>query len=577
MARRKTHAEHVAEIAKINPSVEVLGKIINNATKVLCRCKTCHHEWEAAPSNLKSKKGCPECAKIKNANAHKLTHAEHVAEIAAKNPGVEIIGKITSAKDKVLTRCRTCGYEWNVAPCTLKKGHGCPKCAGRLTHAERVAIISEANPDVEILEEIKSVNKKVLCRCKVCGHEWMATPNNLKHGEGCPACGRVKTTNARRLTHAEQVEAIAKVNPDVEILGEITGNNVKVPCRCKICHHEWEAAPNTLKHGYGCPKCAGNTKKTAEEFIAEARAVHGYTYDYSKVKYVNNCTKVIIVCPIHGEFMQTPVAHTKNACGCPECRKIKMSKKFAFSHEKWVKKIAEKNPNIEILGEIVNGKTKVNCRCLICNHEWAAAPEKLTSGRGCPECKKVKVARSRKLPHEEHVAAIHKVNPNIEILGEIINHKTPVLCRCKICNHKWEATPDNLKHGYGCPRCAKYGFFSHDVGKLYIMVDDLNVPTMMKIGVSVQEGRRSREVLQSARRAGVTIPALHVAKTWEGPTELMMRIEQMMHENYEEWNIKFPTKFDGCTEFFYYTTETAAAFDVIEETLHEIINANQAA
>ncbi|EFH1083600.1 hypothetical protein BF128_004810, partial [Escherichia coli] len=93
----------------------------------------------------------------------------------------------------------------------------------------------------------------------------------------------------------------------------------------------------------------------------------------------------------------------------------------------------------------------------------------------------------------------------------------------------------------------------------------------------VNEDRRGKEVLRSAHKAGVTIPALHVAKTWEGPTDLMQRIEGIMHENYAEWNIKFPAKFDGCTEFFYYTHETAEAFDIIEETYHEIINANQAA
>lgn len=142
---------------------------------------------------------------------------------------------------------------------------------------------------------------------------------------------------------------------------------------------------------------------------------------------------------------------------------------------------------------------------------------------------------------------------------------------------EWLTRPHDLKRGKGCPRCAKHGFHRHDIGKLYIMVDDLEIPTMMKIGVSTQENRRSKDVLHNARKAGATIPALHVAKTWEGPTELMIRIEQMMHENYEEWNINFPAKFNGCTEFFYYTPETAEAFDVIEETLHEIINANKAA
>lgn len=50
---------------------------------------------------------------------------------------------------------------------------------------------------------------------------------------------------------------------------------------------------------------------TTEEFIAKARAVYGDKYDYSKVVYVNNRTKVCIICPEHGEFWMTPDNHLR--------------------------------------------------------------------------------------------------------------------------------------------------------------------------------------------------------------------------------------------------------------------------
>lgn len=62
-------------------------------------------------------------------------------------------------------------------------------------------------------------------------------------------------------------------------------------------------------------------KLTTEEFIEKARKVHGDKYDYSKVTYVNNHSKVIIVCPLHGEFLQTPNKHLQSNRGCPECKK----------------------------------------------------------------------------------------------------------------------------------------------------------------------------------------------------------------------------------------------------------------
>ena len=57
-----------------------------------------------------------------------------------------------------------------------------------------------------------------------------------------------------------------------------------------------------------------------EDFIRKAKAVHGDKYDYSKVIYVNNKTKVWIICPIHGEFWQAPDKHIKCRQGCPKCR-----------------------------------------------------------------------------------------------------------------------------------------------------------------------------------------------------------------------------------------------------------------
>ena len=53
-------------------------------------------------------------------------------------------------------------------------------------------------------------------------------------------------------------------------------------------------------------------------FIKKYRKIHGDKYDYSKVDYINNHTKVCIICPEHGEFWQVPNNHL-NGYGCPKC------------------------------------------------------------------------------------------------------------------------------------------------------------------------------------------------------------------------------------------------------------------
>ena len=100
---------------------------------------------------------------------------------------------------------------------------------------------------------------------------------------------------------------------------EYTNNYTKV---CIICpeHGEfWQAPNNHINQKQGCPKCSHRSYKLSnEEFTIKAKEIHGNKYDYSKVDYVNNRTKVCIICPEHGEFWQTPYKHL-NKQGCPRC------------------------------------------------------------------------------------------------------------------------------------------------------------------------------------------------------------------------------------------------------------------
>ena len=94
-------------------------------------------------------------------------------------------------------------------------------------------------------------------------------------------------------------------------------SNTKVIIICNK-HGDFEQLPNNHSYrGDRCPKCAGKYK-TTEEFIKEAKIKHGDKYDYSKVKYINSNTKVIINCNKHGDFEQLPTCHL-NGEGCIKC------------------------------------------------------------------------------------------------------------------------------------------------------------------------------------------------------------------------------------------------------------------
>lgn len=73
-----------------------------------------------------------------------------------------------------------------------------------------------------------------------------------------------------------------------------------------------------------CPKCGyiQNSKKrmkyNTETFIQKANEVHNFSYIYSKSIYTQTEAPIIIICPRHGEFIQTPYKHLRGG-GCPKC------------------------------------------------------------------------------------------------------------------------------------------------------------------------------------------------------------------------------------------------------------------
>jgi hypothetical protein len=64
-------------------------------------------------------------------------------------------------------------------------------------------------------------------------------------------------------------------------------------------------------------------KYTTEKFIDRAIIVHENKYVYTKSIYLGATTKLIIICPIHGEFPKTPDGHINAKSGCPQCGYLK--------------------------------------------------------------------------------------------------------------------------------------------------------------------------------------------------------------------------------------------------------------
>ena len=75
-------------------------------------------------------------------------------------------------------------------------------------------------------------------------------------------------------------------------------------------------------------------KKTTQQFIDDSNIIHDYKYTYLNTKYITNLIKVIITCPIHGDFNQRALAHLQGS-GCPNCNESKGEKEISKFLDKY--------------------------------------------------------------------------------------------------------------------------------------------------------------------------------------------------------------------------------------------------
>lgn len=116
------------------------------------------------------------------------------------------------------------------------------------------------------------------------------------------------------------------------------GVNKKIIITCPI-HGDFIQIAHSHLSGIGCPKCGfekthNGRVLTTSDFIEKSKKKHGDKYDYSLVKYINNTNKVIIICPIHGQFEQTPHNH-KRGGGCKKCAYIEIAKANVDNSRGW--------------------------------------------------------------------------------------------------------------------------------------------------------------------------------------------------------------------------------------------------
>lgn len=280
---------------------------------------------------------------------------------------------------KVKIICREHG-EFEQLPKSHTKREGCTGCRGIVSNTEQFIKkskeVHKGKFDYSKTNYIRS-KSKVIITCLEHG-DFEMIPNSHLGGIGCSSCAGVKPLNNK--TFASKSIKLHGNKYDYSLV-EYKNHTTSVDIICSK-HGVFKQTPRVHLMGSNCQKCSGTHSMSKSEFIDRSKEVHPGKFDYSKAVFINNSTRVEIICPEHGEFKQLPTVHL-NGFGCSRCSgknklttqefiedsRVVHGDKFDYSLVKYVRALS---------------KVKIICKK---HGEFKQRPNDHKNGVGCPVCK----------------------------------------------------------------------------------------------------------------------------------------------------------------------------------------------
>lgn len=294
---------------------------------------------------------------------------------------------------------------------------------------------------------------------------------------------------ARRVTTADFIRRARRVHGDrydySRVVYEAAKKKVKIVCPD---HGVFEQLPPNHLIGHGCHECGGNKRLTLKRFIERAAKAHSGRYDYSRVKLQNVETKVEIICPDHGPFLQRPMSHLRGF-GCNRCGRVETAKKLGHSRDRFVEDAQQSHgqrydySNVEY----VNALTNVTIICP--DHgPFDQKPANHIRGIGCPRCGDERTAAKRTRTTEDFIREAIEVHGDrydySKVEYKTSHEKVEIVC----AEHGsfWTSAVNHVRGNQsGCPGCAVSGFDQTKPGLLYyVAVVTEDGDTRYKIGIT---------------------------------------------------------------------------------------------
>jgi len=202
---------------------------------------------------------------------------------------------------------------------------------------------------------------------------------------------------------------------------------------------------------------------TQEQYILEARQIHGNRYDYSLLIYENSRTKVKIICHQHGIFEQQAASHLFG-CGCPNCGILKITEKnrSKYKANDFIKKAQDFHGDRYNYDKViyVNAKIPVEIICSV-HGSFFQTPDthlrKCKKGGGCQKCMNTARIVYKTKTLDDFILdsrKVHGLKYDYSQAKYINTHKkVKIICK----RHGiFEMRPhDHIDAAAGCPACKK--------------------------------------------------------------------------------------------------------------------------
>ena len=308
-------------------------------------------------------------------------------------------------------------------------------------------------------------------------------------------------------------------------------NRTKVIATCPL-HGDFEKFPSNLLQGSGCKKCgADKLRKSQDKFIEELITIHGDKYTYDNVKYVSDANKVSVTCPVHGDFLMRPNDLLKGV-NCPKCR----NKPLGF----WINKFRSVHGDFYSYDKIpyILARSNITVTCPI-HGDFEILPSNHINGSGCPECHTI----HNKGTLESFILKANIVHNNRYTYDNVIyiNSITHVDITCPI-HGDFKQVPGSHLFGHGCPKC--FGKISKPEFEITEFLKSLGLQDSQILMSS------SPDFMEGKQQLDIYLPEFNFAIEFNGSRWHSENIGKPNNYHYNKWkmcnenNVKLLTIWD---------------------------------